>query len=64
MEDLIEEMKSRYRDRYVIFDSTPVLATSEAEVLSKMVDGVIFVIGAGKTPQRSHPAGHQLLGKR
>jgi len=51
MEDLIEEMKSRYRDRYVIFDSTPVLATSEAEVLSKMVDGVIFVIGAGKTPR-------------
>ena len=63
MEDLIEEMKSRYRDRYVIFDSTPVLATSEAEVLSKMVDGVIFVIGAGKTPREVIQQAINSLGK-
>jgi Mrp family chromosome partitioning ATPase len=51
MEALIEELKSRYADRYVIFDSPPLLAATEAEILSKWVDGVIIVVRAGMTPR-------------
>jgi len=53
MEDLVHELKSRYNDRYVIFDSTPLLATSESEVLSKLVDGIIIVVKAGVTPRET-----------
>jgi exopolysaccharide/PEP-CTERM locus tyrosine autokinase len=53
MEDLVLELKSRYKDRYVIFDSTPLLATSESEVLSKLVDGIIVVVKAGATPRET-----------
>jgi exopolysaccharide/PEP-CTERM locus tyrosine autokinase len=53
MEDLVQELKSRYNDRYVIFDSTPLLATSESEVLSKLVDGIIIVVRAGVTPRET-----------
>jgi len=53
MEDLVQELKSRYHDRYVIFDSTPLLATSESEVLSKLVDGIIIVVRAGVTPRET-----------
>jgi protein-tyrosine kinase len=53
MEDLVLELKSRYNDRYVIFDSTPLLATSESEVLSKLVDGIIIVVKAGVTPRET-----------
>ena len=53
MEDLVQELKSRYNDRYVIFDSTPLLATSESEVLSKLVDGIIIVVKAGVTPRET-----------
>jgi exopolysaccharide/PEP-CTERM locus tyrosine autokinase len=53
MEDLVLELKSRYNDRYVIFDSTPLLATSESEVLSKLVDGIIVVVKAGVTPRET-----------
>jgi protein-tyrosine kinase len=63
MEDLIEEMKNRYSDRYVIFDTTPVLVTSEAEVLAKMVDGIILVIRAGKTPRETVQQTIKTLGK-
>lgn len=49
MEALMNELKSRYSDRYVIFDSTPLLATTEPEVLSKLVDGIIIVVQAGVT---------------
>lgn len=63
MEALIEEMKARYSDRYVIFDTTPVLVTSEAEVLSKMVDGIILVIRAGKTSRETVQKTIKTLGK-
>lgn len=63
MEALIDEMKNRYSDRYVIFDTTPVLVTSEAEVLAKMVDGIILVIRAGKTPRETVQQTIKTLGK-
>jgi exopolysaccharide/PEP-CTERM locus tyrosine autokinase len=53
MEALIGELKDRYSDRYIIFDSTPILATSEPEVLCKLVDGIIFVVRAGMTPRET-----------
>lgn len=53
METLIDELKTRYRDRYIIFDSTPLLATTEPEVLAKLVDGIIIVIKAGVTPRET-----------
>ncbi|MGQ9647308.1 MAG: polysaccharide biosynthesis tyrosine autokinase [Thermodesulfobacteriota bacterium] len=53
MEDLVLELRSRYSDRYVIFDSTPLLATSESEVLSTLVDGIIIVVRAGVTPRET-----------
>ncbi len=51
MENLVNELKSRYSDRYIIFDSSPLLATTEPSVLTKMVDGIILVVRAGVTPR-------------
>lgn len=53
MEALIHELKSRYQDRYVVIDSTPLLATSEPEVLAKLVDGIIVVVQAGVTSRET-----------
>jgi receptor protein-tyrosine kinase/non-specific protein-tyrosine kinase len=41
---LIEEMKNRYHDRYIIFDTPPVLPFAEARTLARLVDGVLFVV--------------------
>lgn len=49
MEKLVREMKLRYPERYVIFDCSPVLAVSDALILSSHVDGVILVVEAGRT---------------
>lgn len=43
-EALIAEMKNRYHDRFIIFDSPPVLPFAEARTLSRLVDGVLFVV--------------------
>jgi exopolysaccharide/PEP-CTERM locus tyrosine autokinase len=53
MEALVQELKSRYDDRYVIFDSTPLLTTSEPQVLSKFVDVILVVVKAGVTPRET-----------
>ncbi len=53
MEALVEELKSQYHDRYVVFDSTPLLATSESEVLAKLVDGIVIVVRAGVTARET-----------
>jgi receptor protein-tyrosine kinase/non-specific protein-tyrosine kinase len=44
MRDLIEEMKYRYNDRYLIFDTPPILPFAETRSLANLVDGVLFVI--------------------
>jgi len=53
MDALVNELKSRYSDRYIIFDSSPLLATTEPSVLTKLVDGIILVVRAGSTPRES-----------
>jgi protein-tyrosine kinase len=53
MEALVHELKSRYNDRYIIFDATPLLATTEPEVLARLVDGILIVVRAGVTPRET-----------
>jgi len=43
-EALIGEVKNRYHDRFIIFDSPPVLPFAEARTLAHLVDGVLFVV--------------------
>jgi non-specific protein-tyrosine kinase len=51
MRRLIEDVHSEFPGYMVIVDSPPVLATPDPLVLSRLVDGVIMVIRAGKTPK-------------
>ncbi len=53
MQGLIEEIKHRYPDRYVIIDTPPYLPFAETRALSHMVDGIIFVIKEGLASQDS-----------
>ena len=47
----VEELSNRYPDRIVIFDSPPLLAATQGEVLAKLVGQVILVIEAEQTLQ-------------
>ncbi len=51
MVKFVDELSQRYPDRIVIFDSPPLLAATQAEVLSSLVGQVVFVIGAETTMQ-------------
>ena len=51
MASLAQELSDRYPDRIVIFDSPPLLATTQAEVLATLVGQVVLVIAAESTSQ-------------
>ena len=46
-----EELSNRYPDRIVIFDSPPLLAATQGDVLAKLVGQIVLVIEAERTLQ-------------
>ena len=58
MASLLRELASRYSDRIIIFDSPPLLATTEARVLATHMGQIVMVVAADAT---SHHALQQAL---
>src|SRR5574337_555033 len=51
MTALVEDMGKRYSDRIIIFDSPPLLLTTEAQILAAHMGQVVVVVQAEKTLQ-------------
>ena len=49
MAQLVDELKSRYPSRFILFDLPPLLAVDDALAFSPYVDAVLLVIEEGKT---------------
>lgn len=48
---LLRELASRYPDRIIVFDSPPLLATTEARVLASHMGQIVMVVAADSTRQ-------------
>jgi protein-tyrosine kinase len=53
MASLLRELATRYSDRIIIFDSPPLLATTEARVLASLMGQIIMVVAADSTSQHA-----------
>jgi receptor protein-tyrosine kinase len=53
MASLLRELASRYQDRIILFDSPPLLATTEARVLANQMGQIVLVVAADSTSQRA-----------
>jgi exopolysaccharide/PEP-CTERM locus tyrosine autokinase len=51
MRQLLNDIALRYPDRIIIFDSPPLLLTTESRVLASQMGQVVLVVQAGKTLQ-------------
>lgn len=63
MENLVEELASRYSDRIIIFDGPPLLSTPETQVLAGLVGQIVMVVKAGGTPRKVVEDALELLPK-
>jgi exopolysaccharide/PEP-CTERM locus tyrosine autokinase len=48
---LLDDLATRYPDRIIIFDSPPLLLTTESRVLASRMGQVVVVVAAGRTAQ-------------
>jgi len=61
---LCRELADRYQDRIVLFDSPPLLATTEAQAIAQSVGQVVVVIAENSTGRDDVSAALDLLDKR
>ena len=51
MSRLLDQLTKLYPDAILIFDSPPLLATTEARVLASYMGQIVMVVEAGRTPR-------------
>ncbi len=59
MEQALRELRERYK--YIIFDTPPVLAVTDALIMANYCDGVIFVVSSGRTQKERALNAKELL---
>ncbi|MHA7816399.1 MAG: XrtA-associated tyrosine autokinase [Pseudohaliea sp.] len=62
MQQLMIELSNRYPDRVIVFDSPPLLLTTEAGVLASFMGQIVFVASADVTPQAAVKEGLEHIG--
>ncbi|MBK5936613.1 MULTISPECIES: XrtA-associated tyrosine autokinase [Halorhodospira] len=61
MLDLLDELYHRYPDRVILFDSPPLIATSEPSVLARSMGQILLVVEAEHTPRVAVARAAELL---
>jgi non-specific protein-tyrosine kinase len=64
MRTLISEIPEMFPGHQVIVDTSPILSTSDPLVLSRLVDGLVMVVRAGKTPRACLSAAFRSVGSK
>ena len=59
MREAIVELRHRFK--FVVIDSPPVMAATDAVILSALTDGVLLVVRSGETPKEAFTRTRDLL---
>jgi polysaccharide biosynthesis transport protein len=57
--DAIRELRSQYK--FIVIDSPPIMAATDAVILSVQADGVLLVVRSGETPKEAFSRARDLL---
>lgn len=60
MRDAISELRRRFK--FVVIDSPPIMAATDAVIVSSLTDGVLLVVRSGDTPKEAFTRTRDLLG--
>ncbi len=63
MEEMIESMKSRYHDRYIVLDVPSLSTSSDARILTDVCDVALMVVPYGKVTEDQVMAGIEAIGE-
>jgi Mrp family chromosome partitioning ATPase len=62
MQHFVDEIRSRYSDRYIFVDAPPVTESSEARILTEIADMVVLVVPHGRATQEQIEAAIDVVG--
>jgi capsular exopolysaccharide synthesis family protein len=57
--EMMCELRKRYK--FIVIDSPPIMAATDAVILSALVDGVLLVVRSGETPKEAFTRTRELL---
>lgn len=57
--EMIMELRKQYK--FIVIDSPPIMAATDAVILSALVDGVLLVVRSGETPKEAFSRTRELL---
>jgi Mrp family chromosome partitioning ATPase len=57
--DALRELRSQYK--FIVLDSPPIMAATDAVILSVQTDGVLLVVRSGETPKEAFTRARDLL---
>jgi capsular exopolysaccharide synthesis family protein len=60
MRETIADLRRRFK--FIVIDSPPILAATDAVILSSLTDGVLLVVRSGATPKEAFTRARDLLG--
>lgn len=60
MREALVELRRRFK--FIVIDSPPILAATDAVILSSLTDGVLLVVRSGETPKEAFTRTRDLLG--
>lgn len=61
MQQLLDDISTRYADRIVIFDAPPLLATTESRVLAERMGQILMVVNEGTTTRTDLTQAYAML---
>ncbi|MGH9595230.1 MAG: polysaccharide biosynthesis tyrosine autokinase, partial [Edaphobacter sp.] len=59
LQEMVVELRKRYK--FIVIDSPPIMAATDAVILSTIVDGVLIVVRCGETPKEAFIRTRDLL---
>ncbi len=59
MRDAVTELRRRFK--FIVIDSPPIMAATDAVILSSLTDGVLLVVRSGETPKEAFTRARDLL---
>ncbi len=59
MRDAVDYLRQQYK--FIVIDSPPIMAATDAVILSALVDGVLLVVRSGETPKEAFTRSRDLL---
>ena len=59
MREVVAELRRRFK--FIVIDSSPILAATDAVIMSSLTDGVLLVVRSGETPKQAFTRTRDLL---